>query len=325
MIYKKARIGVLVVYYLDPKEEWVIKEHFRRFDACDDKQFMIYAAINRLAPGLHHYLHERDYIKIISLPVTTVRGSDEHIWYLDRLKSAALDDGCNFICTFDVDSWPIGDGFFSTIINLLEREGVELIAIQREENGDTYLPHPSFTFASADFFKRYDVSFGSPKSISKQKNFKLFLEKTKQARDSGIGVGFELWINNISWIKLIRSNIINYHFLMGGVYGDLVFHVGGSSWNKRFRGEGETWGVRVTKFMTSTPVIWRFRGLIATWLEKIRPDGVIKRNASIYQKIRQDLMVNPDLFYRKIIGKPGFSLLSEGTQTELMDAQPPNE
>ncbi|WP_153039093.1 hypothetical protein [Microbulbifer sp. Q7] len=298
-------IGILVVYYLDPEEEWVIQEHFRRLEACYKNQFKIYAAFNRLAPELRHYLSEREYLQPVPVEGTDLRGSLEHIWYLDQLKSVALDDGCDYICTLDVDSWPISWDVFDRALALLKEHNVELMAIQREENGDTYLPHPSFIFASAQLYRHADLRFGEPMEEADAVEFAQFSEATKQPFDTGIGVGYKLWKRGVPWLKLLRSNAVEYHFLMGGVYGGLIFHMGSSSRVKRFRAEGRHWTKKFGEWLGRIPLLSRQAKRIVFWLEKIFPDRIAKRNAWLYRTIRQDLIKNPASFYDELQGIPG--------------------
>ena len=299
---KDVKIGILVVYYLDPSEEWVIQEHFRRLEACYKKQFKIYAAFNRLCPDLHHYLADREYLQAQRLPSTDLRGSLEHIWYLDQLKSIALKDGCDYICTLDVDSWPLKEDFFECTINLLRESGVELMAIQREENGDSYLPHPSFIFASANLFRVLDLHFGAPAEKRDASDYKRFSADTKQTFDTGIGVAYKLWRHNTPWLKVLRSNAIDYHFLMGGIYGGLIFHVGSSSRVKRFRAEGRHWTKKIGEILRSIPLVSTQAKRIVFWLEKVFPDRVSMRNSQIYETIRKELTSNPLEFYNKLLG-----------------------
>lgn len=302
MADQKIKIGILVVYYLDPSEEWVIQEHFSRLEACYKNQFTIYGAFNRLDPSLHHYLHGKEYLKPLLLQGTSLRGSLEHIWYLDQLKSIALNDGCDYICTFDVDSWPINNNFFERAISLLGDESVELMAVQREENGDSYLPHPSFIFGNAPLFRKFDLCFGGPREESERSEYNLFLAETRQTFDTGIGIGYQLWKRHIPWLKLLRSNAEDYHFLMGGVYGGLVFHVGSSSRVKRFRAEGMPWTKKLGVILSSIPMVRRVEKRIVYWLEKLFPDKLAKRNSQIYQAIRRDLLDSPAQFYDKLTG-----------------------
>ncbi|MBN8429747.1 hypothetical protein JF535_02665 [Microbulbifer salipaludis] len=302
---KQVKIGILVVYYLDPAEEWVIQEHFRRLEACYKNQFKIYAACNRLAPDLWHYLSGREYIEAVPVVDTDLRGSQEHIWYLDQLKTVALEDGCDYICTLDVDSWPITGNVFDRALALLEEHNVDLMAIQREENGDTYLPHPSFIFASAQLFRNLDLRFGAPSSDADTREFHRFSEVTKQPFDTGIGVGYKLWEHEIPWLKLLRSNTVDYHFLMGGVYGGLIFHMGSSSRVKRFRAEGRHWTKKFGEWLASVPLISRQAKRIVFWLEKVFPDRLAKRNMLLYQAIRRDLKNNSASFYDELQGLPG--------------------
>jgi hypothetical protein len=67
------------------------------------------------------------------------------------------------------------------------------------------------------------------------------LAETGQRPDSGIGIGFSLWLTKTQWTPLTRSNTINDHFLLAGIYGDLIFHLGAMSWADRdFRKDRDT-------------------------------------------------------------------------------------
>jgi hypothetical protein len=120
-------------------------QKFMEFSAC--------AAINRLPPTFHSALRSHDFIKIVDLPASQERESAEHGTYLDMLAAVAIADGCDWISTFDVDSWPLRDDWIKVVYGLLTKCGAVGASVLRTENADTVLPHPSFSFFGSKIFR----------------------------------------------------------------------------------------------------------------------------------------------------------------------------
>ena len=169
---------------------------------------------------------------LVDVPDTALRGSREHGYYLDQLWRHALATDATHLCTLDVDAFPIRDDWVDAVAARITPES-GLAAVSRLENGDTELPHPSCTLARRDFFERFKPSF-SPDSDGTPE-FRRFRITTGQSADTGIQLGYALWTAGLPWGRLVRTNAVNPHYLMAGIYGDAVFHLGGIGRGKLFR------------------------------------------------------------------------------------------
>lgn len=223
------KLGIVVVYYLPEHDAALLDLHLEYIGKNTlTHHYKIYAAANRLHASLYHKLHSFRKLETCILPDTELRSSWEHGFYLDALVDYALKDGISHICTLDVDSFPIRGDWVDILLERLSSEN-ECVAVLRKENGDTALPHPSCIFFHRSFYERYRPSFFPTNGEIQTKNFQVFLEETGQIPDTGIGYGYVLFNNKLKWSKLLRSNAVNDHFLMAGIYEDTIFHLGSAS------------------------------------------------------------------------------------------------
>jgi hypothetical protein len=118
-----------------------------------------------------------------------------------------------FVITLDTDSFPIRDGWIENLTGRLTDE-VLVSGVWRDE----MLPkkpafiHPCCLAIRTRTLRRLDAHFTVGSSADVGHNITLAVEESG-ARAS----------------KLRRSNAFNAHFLMGAVYGDLIYHQGAGS------------------------------------------------------------------------------------------------
>jgi hypothetical protein len=228
-----GKLAILVVCYLKDDDDLpLLQLHLERVAAHTSVPATVYASANRATPAARALLDAQPGVVVVNVPGTDLRGSREHGYYLDQLAAHALATDATHLCTLDVDAFPIRDDWVSVVAAQIEPES-GLAAVSRLENGDSALPHPSCTFARREFFERYTPSFspdwdGTPE-------FRRFLHSTGQSADTGIRLGYILWSESLPWGRLVRTNAVNPHYLMAGIYGDAVFHLGGIGRGKLFR------------------------------------------------------------------------------------------
>ena len=224
-------IGLCVVYLVDEPYEFLFYKHLEQIRRCSENfNIRIYAAVNRLAPKYVEHLRVLDFVKLCELAPTVLRGSDEHAHYLDQLTALALSDGAAYIATLDVDSFPIDPNWLARSQAML-RDGAALVGVLRTENRDIATPHPSYMFFAREFHERFRPTFALPSSPLSE----AFLRASGQRRlDTGAGYAMVLAAHQLPWARLLRSNKVNDHPLMGGVYGHMVYHFGGVSRDKVF-------------------------------------------------------------------------------------------
>ena len=295
------KLGILVVYLVSPDNDWVLSKHLERL--ARTKAFMdfkVYAAVNRLPNRYRHLLHACHFVDIVALPLTAERESAEHGKYLDMLAAHALADGCDYICTFDVDSWPIRDEWIKVTYDGLVQSGAVGAGILRSENGDTVLPHPSFTFLKANLFQDQDCRYWVNENDSNAE-FRRFLSAHGQHADTGAALGYFLESRGLPWVKLRRTNKRDYHYLMAGIYGDVIFHLGASS-RKRivFRNDDAAWVVNMTQPLAMAPMLWRIKPMVLKLLKSTYEPSVHRRNRRAFDAIANRLRSNEEDFYREL-------------------------
>lgn len=225
------KLGILVVYQVNPNQEWILDFHLRHLkdtQAVRFQEITIYAATSRLLPKYKEILLREDMVKLVDVPYTNARQGAEHGASLDILVRAAIQDNCDYIATFDVDSWPLRDDWPDICVKRMEDERAIATGVLRAENGDSVLCHPSFTFIDAKAFRDPACKFWIAREHRGQDEI-AFFEDNYQVYDTGGSLTYSLHKNNAKWIPLLRTNKKNLHTLLGGIYGDLIFHLGSGS------------------------------------------------------------------------------------------------
>lgn len=142
-----------------------------------------------------------------------------HAVPLQRLYEHCKADDYTYVVTMDSDAHPICDGWLENLIYALD-ETVVLAGVWRNELKkaiDPYI-HASCLCTTVEFVEkhalRFDYSpFGADGKI--RDTLSHFTEKAL--------------IEGLSVFRLERSNRNSFHRLMGGVYGDLIYHHGAGS------------------------------------------------------------------------------------------------
>lgn len=293
------KIGILVVYYVADGDESLLDLHLHKIAAHSRTvPYTIYAAANRLQPHFRERIASEPNLKICTLPDTELRSSWEHSFYLDALAREAISDGATHLCTLDVDSFPIRDGWIETLLERIA-EGNVLAAASRREDGETMLPHPSCLFMPAEFVTRYSPTFFPDKDAIQAPAFQAFLHETRQMPDSGIGYGYILYTEDLAWARLYRTNKVDDHFLLAGIYGDVVFHLGSASRDDRlFHSRGTVGlGYRVADFIERRIMYCppgSTRKALVDLLTNRAKERYAERQKQTYETIRERLLREPD-------------------------------
>jgi len=145
---------------------------------------------------------------------------------LQRLREAAVCDGAEFLISLDTDAHPIKRGWLTQLISALS-DKVVISGIWRDEMPEGIKPyvHPSCLCTTTEFVEANNLRFDFFSSSNKRKDTLSFLT------ESAFELGFDVH-------RLTRSNRNQLHWLIGGIYGDLVYHQGGGSRSiSTFRGK----------------------------------------------------------------------------------------
>ncbi len=158
---------------------------------------------------------------------------------LERRHPSALDylaarvpADFDYIVTLDNDSFPVREDWLEVLVGECEA-GAAVAGVYRDEMAPDV--HP-FVHVSGLCVKRADlralgVSFG--------RDIRYIGDEYKQVSDYNQDVGqkitYEFIRRGRPIAPLRRSNAVNFHFLMGGIYGDVIYHQGAGSRSASFR------------------------------------------------------------------------------------------
>lgn len=164
--------------------------------------------------------------------------SQEHSAMLNMLVDRAVADGCETVATFDMDSWPIADGWDRLYGDALS-ERFPVAAITRAEVGHNF-PFAAFTMLRREFWRAGESSF-----TTRQRG--PFAPEAANAAsrpgETGAGVLAQLHAEGLGYLRLERSNVWNVHPLMAGVYDNTIFHIGAGSRAPRFLTDDAEYGL----------------------------------------------------------------------------------
>jgi hypothetical protein len=145
-----------------------------------------------------------DFVQVLEPPAPPRQRS--HPAALDALVQAAPD--AEYLVTLDTDALPVRDDWLGQLLGRLDT-GATLAGVYRDEMAPRLRP---FVHVSCLAIRRADLG-------------RL---RVRFARGMGQDVGQNLTVavrrdgGRISPLR--RTNVRNFHFLIGGIYGDLVYH-----------------------------------------------------------------------------------------------------
>jgi len=212
------RLGIVVVYLIDEDDEQLLDLHLSQIKRCTQVPYTIYASVNRLQPGFRRKLEQRPDVMICDIPNTDLRGMEEHAHYLECLTRVAIEDGVSHVVTLHVDSFPIRSGWAEELAQKLS----ETCVFATLENINT-----ACLFFTRDFFLKYHPAFLLSDQVYASLEFKQYLERLKPIVHSGIGYGFNAYVEGLSWYSL-REFVTDATYPFGGIYDDLIFHLQGA-------------------------------------------------------------------------------------------------
>jgi hypothetical protein len=284
------KAGIVCVYYVPGHTSWILELHLQRIrQHSQNMDYHIYGADVRLAKPEREQLENEPNCTLYPADSTSSLPNREHGENLTYLTQLAFEDGCDFVVTLDVDSFPIADDWLTKLAKYL-RQSDGVTAVFRAENNDICLTHPCGTAISSAFYEKYNFDFYPDKASLKSEDFNYFLNKSAQRVDTGIGLAKVLWENKLSWHRLLRTNEIDIHPLMGGIYDDMIFHLGATSrtpefdidWQRQFLGS-------FIKRRQQSRFLWKLHRLVRRKL--------INRNRHVQEEIERELKRNSEQFF----------------------------
>lgn len=284
-------IHVATVHWRD--DRWIDVQQ-KYFDLNMGESFQVYSFLNDIDTRFRQLFF---YSSIESIRPHAIKLNMLADIIIQRAQSE--DDLLMFI---DGDAFPIANVSDYSRDKLRE---APLIAVQRYENNGDLQPHPCFCVTTVGFWKRiagdwtrghcWTDSFG------------------RQVSDVGGNLLYILESKQENWYPMFRTNVVNLHNLLFGIYDDIVYHHGagfrrpGSRLDIQIVRDGAPWLVRkldllVRKLPRPTPIRqflnYRPGGLV---LGK-RVDEVLIHNRrlseDVFRKIQADIS-----FYRMFMEK----------------------
>lgn len=152
-------------------------------------------------------------------------------WLLERSHPGALDylarkawRDFDYTVTLDTDSLPVREDWLEVLIAGCER-GAAVTGVYRDEMAPRVQPfvHVSGLCVRSRDLRSLGVPFGRDLSIESEHN-----------QDVGQMITHEFLQRGRTIEPLRRSNRANFHFLMGGIYGDVIYHQGSGSRKGKF-------------------------------------------------------------------------------------------
>jgi hypothetical protein len=239
-----GRIAILVVNGFDRRGRWghyneaealaypwidrCLRQIARHSDAWD---YEVFVYDNSHLQALRHLM--RGYARVTVLPGDLVSALGriatktpfQRVGLLERFHPRALDylvsrvsGEFTYIVTLDTDSFPVSDSWLDVLTGECER-GAALSGVYRNEMAPTIRPfiHVSGLCVRPQDLRALRATFGR-----------------QMAQDVGQNITDELCAAGRTIAPLYRSNRVNFHFLIGGIYGDVIYHHGAGSRRPEF-------------------------------------------------------------------------------------------
>jgi hypothetical protein len=146
-----------------------------------------------------------------------------HPGALDYLARKVAND-FDYIVTLDNDSFPVRDDWLEVLVGQCER-GAAISGVHRNEMAPAIAPfiHVSGLCVRPADLLALKVSFGEGAQPDIEHN-----------QDVGQRITYEFTRRGRTIAPLERSNALNIHFLMGAIYGDVIYHHGAGSRKGKF-------------------------------------------------------------------------------------------
>jgi hypothetical protein len=319
------RIGIAVVYLVSEKNGPLFDLHLRLIERNTEHPYTIYACVNGLLPQFHGRLREDPHVKIC--PCETYPGGSalwppaaagaaaeaaaiqsvaseskyEHSWYLEQLIRTAIDDGVSHVAIFHVDSFPIRRGWDSELMHKLSDRCV-LAGVTRDPARDAK-PLTAGILFTREFYRQYQPRLLLSKEQFDSEDYRRFSASCPHVGDSGVGYGFKMFMEGLTWHPLARSNLGGSHALFASVHGDLIFHLHATVYIERTKNPGFTImphqhrgllgaGARAARALLPLRIRRWVRGRIRPLLES-RCESM---DLQAWEQERRRLFENPDAY-----------------------------
>jgi hypothetical protein len=237
------KLGIAVVYMVSERNERLLELHLSQIEKNTTIPYTIYACVNRLQPRFLKKLQENPRVKICPCE-TYVAGSGllrqdreqvavkglafvdskyEHSWYLEQLVQQAIVDGVTHVAMFHVDSFPVRYGWDKELIATFS-DRCMLAGVARDTKTD-YKPLTAGILFTREFYLRYQPRLLLTQQETDSPDYVRYAQAYPHSGGSGVGYGFRMFLEGLTWHPLVRSNLGGNHALFGMVHGDMIFHL----------------------------------------------------------------------------------------------------
>lgn len=210
-----GKVAILIVNggYTSEDDRWIrlCLEQIAKFTVYPN--YHIYLWNNRHGtPELEAWLLARPHLTLLSA-ASYERRHPPHRTLLQRLYCLARQEGAKYIMTLGCDAHPLCAGWLSDLVAALD-SGAVLAGVWSDEMVPVIRPriHDGCLCTSVEFIDKYELRFDFD-STRNQEGTNTLAHFTWIAEADGLPIH-----------KLLRSNQRGFHHLMGGIYGELIYH-----------------------------------------------------------------------------------------------------
>jgi len=184
----------------------------------------------------------------------------------------------DWLVFLDGDAFPIGDVAEFAEAHLQTHP---LLAVRRDEHMGDQQPHPCFCVTTTGFWRRIRGDW--------KRGYQWKTRDGDLVTDVGGNLLGRLVENGCEWYPLTRSNAVNLHPLMFGIYGNIVYHHGA--------------GFRTP--ISRMDKIHLFKGIrlfqkLSYFANKGSMDRLREKNVKLSQAIFEEIRKDP-FFYRQFL------------------------
>jgi len=223
--------------------------------------------------------HQSKFDQLIDTP-------GKHAEKLNALSEVMLEKAAptDFLVFIDGDAFPIapiGDWALDVLSHY------PLVAIRRDENMGDPQPHPSFCITTAQFWAEIGGDW--------RKGHTWRNETGIDVTDVGGNLLYILSERNAEWLPLLRTNTVNLHQVMFGIYGGLIYHHG-AGFRQAVTRSDWTWTKKLSLRTSQESAKSTLRGRA---LHRIANRAMRRRtsaNRKLNDKIYRQILSNPEFF-----------------------------
>jgi len=252
------KLGIAVVYMVSERNERLIDLQLSQIDANTTVPYTIYACVNELLPQFREKLEQSPHVKVCTcrtyekgsgllrqdtakVPtrgLVAVGSKYEHSFYLEQLIKTAVDDGMTHVAMLHPDSFPIRPEWAKELAGTLNDRCV-LAGVTRDPVKD-HKPLTACIFYHRDFYLKYHPRLLLSQEEFDSEDYQRYYHACPHVTDSGFGYGYKMFMEDLTWHPLVRSNKGGNHMVFASIYGDLIFHLHATTFIERTKKAGFT-------------------------------------------------------------------------------------